>query len=301
MAQNKLKEKVLIRTSWISTIGNLILSISKLAIGLIAGSLAVLSDGVDSAADVVISVIMICTAYIINKPPSLKFSYGYKKAECIATKSLSLILFIAGLQMCFSSVKALFSDEVRALPGNLAIYVTLFSIAGKLLLALYQYRKGEQVNSQLLKANAINMRNDVLISVSVLTGLVFTFVFKMPMLDLLTGLLISLFIMKSAIDIFRESYVELMDGVDNEDLYHEIFKSIEEVPEVSNPHRVRLRQIGDMYMVVLDVEVNGDISLTKAHELAHEVEEKIRNNIEKIYDIVVHVEPLGSDKIREIA
>ena len=244
---------------------------------------------------------MICTAYIINKPPSLKFSYGYKKAECIATKSLSLILFIAGLQMCFSSVKALFSDEVRALPGNLAIYVTLFSIAGKLLLALYQYRKGEQVNSQLLKANAINMRNDVLISVSVLTGLVFTFVFKMPMLDLLTGLLISLFIMKSAIDIFRESYVELMDGVDNEDLYHEIFKSIEEVPEVSNPHRVRLRQIGDMYMVVLDVEVNGDISLTKAHELAHEVEEKIRNNIEKIYDIVVHVEPLGSDKIREIA
>ena len=84
------REQILIRTSWISTIGNAILSTSKIIVGLWAGSLAVLGDGIDSATDVIISIVMIFTARIISQPPSKKYVFGYEKAEGIATKILSL-------------------------------------------------------------------------------------------------------------------------------------------------------------------------------------------------------------------
>ena len=201
------REKILIRTSWISTIGNAVLSVSKIIVGLLAGSLAVLGDGIDSATDVIISVVMIFTARIMSRPPSKKYVFGYEKAESIATKILSLVIFYAGVQMLLSSVESIFSDEAKEIPSAIAIYVTVFSIAGKLLLALYQYKQGKKINSSMLTANAVNMRNDVVISSGVLLGLIFTFIFKLPILDSVTGLIISLFIIKSSIGIFMDSNV----------------------------------------------------------------------------------------------
>ena len=139
---NAARNRVLVRTSWISTVGNAVLSAAKITVGALAGSLAVLGDGIDSATDVVISVVMIFTARIVGKPPTKKYPYGYEKAETIATKILSLIIFYAGVQMLVSSVESMFSPEPKLMPAPVAIYVTLFSIVGKLLLALYQYRQG---------------------------------------------------------------------------------------------------------------------------------------------------------------
>lgn len=287
------REKTIIRSSWVSTIGNAILSGVKIAVGLISGSLAVVSDGIDSATDTVISVVMVFTARIMNRPPNKKYVYGYEKAESIATKVLSLIIFYAGAQMFLSSAKRIFSSEIREMPGMIAVYVTIFSIIGKLLLAFYQYKQGKKTGSSMLLANAVNMRNDVIISAGVLTGLVFTFVFELPLLDSITGLIISLFIIKSAIGIFMDSNVELLDGVKDEGIYDKIFEAVDQVPGASNPHRVRSRQIGNMYMIVLDVEADGNISLSEAHNIAEAVESSIKQSVDNVYDIVVHVEPAG--------
>lgn len=132
--------------------------------------------------------------------------------------------------MLVSSVESMFSPEPKLMPAPVAIYVTLFSIVGKLLLALYQYRQGKRVQSALLTANAVNMRNDVIISLGVLVGLVFTFALDMPVLDTVTGLVISLFIIKSSVTIFMDSNVELMDGVKDETVYARIFQAVEAVP-----------------------------------------------------------------------
>lgn len=296
MVKKSIKDKVLIRTSWISMIGNALLSIAKIIVGLISGSLAVMSDGIDSATDVVISIVMVFTARIISKPPSPQYAYGYEKAEGIATKMLSLVIFYAGVQMLISSVERLFSSEARVMPGVIAIYVTLFSIIGKLGLALYQYRQGKRVGSSLLIANAKNMQNDVIISVGVLVGLFFVFILKLPILDAVTGLVISLFIIKTSISIFMESNVELMDGVKDVSVYNKIFEAIEEIPEASNPHRVRSHQIGNLYMIALDVEADGDITLNEAHAIAEAVEKNIKRNVENVYDIIVHVEPKGTHR-----
>ena len=289
----KSRNDILIRTSWISTIGNSILSISKIVVGLMAGSLAVLGDGIDSATDVIISIVMIFTARIVNKPPTRKYVYGFEKAESIATKILSLIIFYAGVQMLFSSVERLFSSEVREIPSAIAIYVTIFSIVGKLALALNQYKQGKKINSSMLIANAVNMRNDVLISAGVLIGLIFTFIFNLPILDTITGVVISLFIIKSSISLFMESNIDLMDGIKDETIYNKIFEAVEKVDGASNPHRVRSRQIGNMYLIALDVEADGNITLNEAHAITVEIEKSLKQTIENIYDIVVHVEPKG--------
>ena len=287
------REKILIRTSWISTIGNAVLSVSKIIVGLLAGSLAVLGDGIDSATDVIISVVMIFTARIMSRPPSKKYVFGYEKAESIATKILSLVIFYAGVQMLLSSVESIFSDEAKEIPSAIAIYVTVFSIAGKLLLALYQYKQGKKINSSMLTANAINMRNDVVISSGVLLGLIFTFIFKLPILDSITGLIISLFIIKSSVSIFMDSNVELMDGVKDVNVYNKIFEAVEKVPGAGNPHRVRSRMIGNLYNITLDIEVDPQMTLMQAHEIADAVEKSIENSIDNVYDILVHVEPAG--------
>lgn len=293
MKESDSREIVLIKSSWVSTIGNAILSIAKIVVGIVSGSVAVISDGIDSASDVVISLVMLFTSRIISRPPDRRYVYGYEKAESIATKVLSLVIFYAGLQMLISTISGLFSTGEKAMPTMIAIYVTIFSIIGKLGLAYYQHTQGRKANSSLLIANAKNMRNDVIISVGVLAGLIFTFILKLPILDTITGLIISLFIIKTAVGIFLDSNVELMDGVKDMSVYNKIFEAVDRIPQASNPHRVRSRQIGSMYLIALDIEVDGDITLNEAHKIADAVENSIKQSVENVYDIVVHIEPKG--------
>lgn len=287
------RNKILLRASWVATVGNTLLSASKIAVGLFAGSLAVLGDGIDSATDVVISIVMLCTSRIVNRPPTRRFAYGFEKAEGIATKLVSFVIFVAGLQMLIASVRGILSPDPRELPSIIAIWVTVFSVLGKLALAIYQYREGKRADSQMLIANAKNMRNDVIISLGVLVGLFFTFILRMPILDTVTGLVISLYIMRSAIGIFMDSSIELMDGVKDTKVYNLIFEAVDSVPGASNPHRVRSRRIGNLYMIALDVEADGSITLDRAHDIAEQVEHAIRGKVRDVYDIIVHVEPAG--------
>ncbi|MDR0982294.1 MAG: cation diffusion facilitator family transporter [Culturomica sp.] len=299
MKEGLRKDKTLLKVSWVSTIGNSILSAAKITLGIIAGSMAVTGDGIDSATDVVISIVMIITARIMQRPPNRKYAYGYEKAEGIATKVLSLVILYAGIQMLITTGGSLWSSETRELPSMIAIYVTVFSILGKISLAVYQFRQGKKVNSSMLMANAKNMRNDVIISVSVLLGLFFTFILRMPILDSITGLLISVYIIRSAILIFIDANIELMDGVKDVSVYEKIFKAVEAVPGALNPHRVRSRQIGNMYMIALDIEADGGITLCEAHKIAEKVEQSIKSSVENVYDIIVHVEPLGNEQANE--
>ena len=281
MREKVSRDKILKRTSWISTIGNATLSVTKLVVGFLSGSLAVISDGIDSATDVIISLVMLYTARIISRPPDNRYVYGYEKAENISTKILSFIIFYAGVQMFISTIQHIFSYEKETLPNMIAVYITVFSIIGKLGLLFYQYKQGKRINSSMLIANAKNMRNDVIISLGVLLGLIFTFVFQLPILDSITGL------------IFMESNVVLMDGVQDTSIYNKIFEAIEKVPGAYSPHRVRSRQMANMYMITLDIEVDGKLSVDVAHKIAQSVENSIKSSIENVYDIVVHVEPRG--------
>jgi cation diffusion facilitator family transporter len=176
---------------------------------------------------------------------------------------------------------------------SIAVWVTVASIIGKLLLALYQFRQGKRAESSMLKANAINMRNDVIISTGVLLGLACTFILKTPVLDPIMALLISIYILYSAIGIFREANRVLMDGIADISIYNRIIKATEAVQGAYNPHRIRSHQTGNMYNIVLDIEVDSALPLSEAHRIAQKVEDSIKQSVDNVYDIVVHVEPMG--------
>lgn len=293
------RKKIMLRTSWVSVLGNAVLSLLKIIVGVISGSLAVLSDGLDSAADVVTSLIILIATPIISRPPNSKFVYGQEKAENVASTILSFVIFFMGCQMFVAAASRIWEGDVTKMPSMIAIWVTIISIVGKLLLSWYQFYQGKRVNSSMLKANAINMRNDVIISLGVLLGLACTFILKLPILDPIIALIISIYIVWSAIGIFRDANVVLMDGIPDTSIYKEIIKAVEKVPGAYNPHRIRSRQVGNMYTIVLDIESDANLTLKKAHQIAQQVEDSIKGSIDNVYDIVVHVEPMGDTHCEE--
>jgi len=293
------REQKIIRASWWSIFGNGLLAFLKLAAGFVSGSYVVIADGIDSVSDIASSLVVLLAARIISKPPNVKFPYGYKKADTVATKVLSFVIFFAGAQLAYSTVRILINGEGLPLPGMLAIWATVISMLGKAFLSFFLFRTGRKVESSMLIANARNMRNDILLSLSALISLLFTLVFKEPLIDRIIALLISGFIMYEGFRIFMKSNVDLMDGIDNTEVYSRLFESIHSVEGAHHPHRVRARKIGHYYMVNLDIEVDPDLSVQKAHDIARNVEISIRSNIRNIYDVMVHVEPLGNAEKEE--
>jgi len=294
------REKRIVFASKVSIGGNAFLSVLKIVTGIIAGSLAVIADGIDSASDIITSIITLYTAYIVAKPPDKRYPYGYFKADTIATKVLAFIIFFAGAQLALSSIRKLLSDELSVIPNNIAIYIIVISIIGKFLLSVYLRKVGKDVESAMLIANARNMQNDVIISFSVLLGLIFTFIFKMPIIDVITALLVSVYIMFVAFRIFMQTNRDLMDGIDDDDIYKKIINQVKRVNGATNPHRIRVRKMAHLYIIALDIEVDGNIKLDEAHELSKLVEKNIKQNIKNVYDVLVHVEPLGNTESEEV-
>ncbi|NJM15227.1 MAG: cation transporter [Bacteroidales bacterium] len=296
---NKLPvQRLIAQASIVGIIGNLFLSATKISVGILAGSLSVVGDGIDSLADVLASVITYLTSKIIHRPPDSTFAYGYLKADTIATKALSIFILFGGLQLGIETVRKLFEPGEVVLPDTFAIAVTILSIVGKLALAYYHYKVGRKTQSSMLRATAANMRNDVLISLSVLAGLIFTYAFQWPYLDSIMALLVSAWILRVGYKIFMESNIDLMDGLNDQAVYKKIFNAIEDVEGVYNPHRVRVRKIGHKLMINVDIEINGMVNLTQAHSMAHQVEQNVKNSIENVFDVSTHIEPLG-DKTQE--
>jgi len=293
------REQKIIQSSWWAIVGNALLAFLKLTAGFISGSYVVIADGIDSVSDIASSLVVLLAARIIAKPPNVKFPYGYKKADTVATKVLSFVIFFAGAQLAYSTVRILITGTGIALPGRLAIWVTLISILGKGILSVLLSRTGKKVESTMLIANARNMRNDILLSVSALISLLFTLWLKEPVIDRVIAILISVFIMYEGFRIFMKSNIDLMDGIDNTEVYTRLFESVRAVEGAHHPHRVRARKIGHYYMVNLDIEVDPQFSVKEAHDIARNVEISIRSNMKNIYDVMVHVEPLGNREEEE--
>lgn len=287
------RQQQISRASYISVGVNLFLASLKVVVGLMAGSLAVVADGVDSLTDVLASLITLFTAQIISKPPNKRHPYGYDKADTVASKLVAFVIFFAGAQLAIATIGRLLSNEQPAMPSLVALAVVVVSIFGKQLLSQYLLHLGRKVDSPMLRANGRNMQNDVIISASVLVGLVLTHVFHFPLLDLITALAVSLWIMFVAIRIIIVSSRELMDGVEDQSIYAAIVESVGKVKGAANPHRIRARKMAHYYMIALDIEVDGNKTLSESHRIGHEVEAQIRKAIPSTYDVVVHVEPVG--------
>ncbi|MFP4375739.1 MAG: cation diffusion facilitator family transporter [Spirochaetales bacterium] len=288
------RTKSILLASWIGIISNGILAVGKIVTGFFAHSVAVVSDGIDSSLDILTSILTMVAARITDRPPDVNHPYGHTRAETIATKALSFIIFFAGAQLAVGTIRHLVGGETRELPTLLAFVVTAISIAGKSGLAIYKFSLGKRTNSAMLVADAKNMKSDIFVSASVLAGLAFTHVLQMPILDSIAALLISIYIMRVAFGIFVDTNTELMEGHADPETYQKVFDAVDQVPGAEHPHRTRIREIGAFYIIDVDVEVDGSMSVGDAHEIAQQTEHAIRRLIPNVYDVMVHIEPIGN-------
>jgi cation diffusion facilitator family transporter len=288
------RTRTIIAASWVGLIGNLLLSLLKISVGWLSGSQAVLGDGIDSLSDVAAYLVTLVAARITERPPDVKYPYGYRRAETIASKALSFFIFFAGAQIFYNNLLDLLQGADRPIPTVLAIYVSGISALGKLALALWQFRVGRRVKSPMLIANAKNMQADIVLSTVVLVGVGLSVWQRWPMVDTVLALLVSLWILRIGYKLFKESNTELMDGVEDTTVYQQVFAAVKSVPGVHNPHRARIRKLANAYVVELDIEVAGDLSVAEAHELGVAVEEQIKATLDNVYDVMIHVEPRGN-------
>lgn len=285
--------------SLIALFGNTILAAGKIAVGILAQSYAVLGDGFDSATDIIAALVTLVASRIMSKPPDREHPYGHNRADAIAASIVGFIIFFMGAQLILSAIHRIAEDSERALPSAIALYISAVSMAGKLILALVQRKYGKLTGSSMLMANARNMFNDIIISGSVFVGLVFTILLRMPLLDFLVAILIGLWIIRTSISIMLQSGTEVMDSIEDGSVYDIICQAVSTVGGALNPHRIRVRRIGELYVIDLDIEVDGRLSVARGHAIAVQTEARIREALDNVYDIMVHIEPRGNVEVGE--
>jgi cation diffusion facilitator family transporter len=280
--------------AWISIAANALLAATKIIGGWVSGSLAVVGDGIDSFGDILSSMMTLVTTLIISRPPDERFPWGRQRADTVATKFLAFVVFFFGAQLSYSSFVSLWNHEPRAIPGLVAFVVTIISIIVKVALAFLLYRSGRSSNSGMMVANAKNMRSDVVISVVVLLGLIFSHILGVGFIDLIFAFLVGLWIMRTGVEIFMDTNTELMDGMDDKTLYFQVFDAVASVSGALNPHRTRIRKFANYYLIDIDIEVDSSLTVAAAHVISQHVEDAIKRRLKNVYDIMVHIEPEGN-------
>jgi cation diffusion facilitator family transporter len=293
------KNKSIKTAAIIALAGNAVLALLKIGAGLISKSGALIGDGIDSSSDVLVSVVALFIVRIISKPADDNHPWGHGRAETIATAFLSFLLFFMGAQLILNSATKLISGEVAPMPSGLAIIVSLVSIAGKILLAWSQHYLGKCADSAMIKANAKNMASDVILSVGVLIGLAISTLTGSGLADTIIAALVGAWVIKTAFGIFQEASLELMDGSEGTQSYKIVFEAVNAVKGAERPHRARMRRVAGFWDIDIDIEVDPNLTVLEAHEIATNVELEIKRRLESVFDIIVHVEPLNDDSDEE--
>jgi cation diffusion facilitator family transporter len=293
------KARLIRIASLTSLLGNTALAAVKIGTGIYAGSLAVLGDGIDSSVDVLLAVMSLIVARIISRPADRDHPWGHGRAETVATALLACTLFFAGAQLILNSGKDLLFGAAREVPTALALIGTLVSIVGKSLLAWTQYLFGKKADSAMLRANGKNMSGDVILSAGVLAGLGLSMFFNIGAIDSAAAILVGFWVIKSAAGIFMEANAELMDGGSNREFYQAVFDAVHSVEGAGNPHRTRMRRIAGLWDIDIDIEVDFALTVAEAHGIATRVERAIKERVEGVYDIMVHIEPAGYSHKRD--
>ncbi|ABR29951.1 cation diffusion facilitator family transporter [Thermosipho melanesiensis] len=292
-------EKTLKKVTTFAVVTNTFLAVIKIITGILFNSMAVLADGIDSSTDIITSIIVFLATRYSSKPPDKLHPYGHTKAENIGAKIISFIVFYAGISLLIESFLKLVKKEYILIPGFLPLFVTLISVLFKTILFIVEYRIGKKYNRSSLVAEALNMRNDIMLSTIVFLG-VFLNKTGLAWMDPLVGILMSVIIIKVAFEIFSENAHLLLDGIHPEDewIYDAILKVCKDCGKIKNPHKIRVRKIGINYDIDMDIEVEPNMTVKESHELTKCIKEKLINiTNNKIYDVVIHVEPLENIEI----
>jgi cation diffusion facilitator family transporter len=284
------------QVTWIGAIINVVLSVCKIWAGFFGKSSAMIADGMHSLSDLVTDVIVVVFFRISDAEKDDGHPYGHGKFETFSTFLIALVLFCVGLGIFYggtSKIISVIQGETLQKPEMIAFWAALISIVCKE--GLFQYTKivGKQINSQAIIANAWHHRSDAFSSIGVAIGIAGAIFLgdKWVVLDPVAGVVVSFFIMKTAIELSLPSIQELMEA----SLPKETVKKIETLiladSEVKSFHKLRSRKIGEAFVIDVHIQLDNTISLVQAHNISGALSQRIREEFGSKTQINVHMEP----------
>ena len=285
-------KQIAIKVSNLSIIVNLFLSVIKLLAGVISNSTAMISDAVHSASDVFSTVIVIIGFLLSSKKADKEHPYGHERMECVASIILAVILALTGLEIGKTAVSPIINGTVENIktPGILALAAAILSIIVKELMYRYTIFYAKKINSTSLKADAWHHRSDALSSIGAMIGIGGARL-GYSIFEPIASLVICIFIIKAAYDIFKDAVDKMVDKSCDDETEQAMARVIEEEKGVEALVSLQTRMFGSRVYADVVIAVNGNISLTEAHEIAEKVHDDIESNFPSVKHCMVHIDP----------
>jgi len=280
--------KVLIST----LILNVLVALAKAVYGFITNSVAMISDGFHSFFDGASNVIGLVGIWIASHPPDEKHPYGHKKYETLFTIIIAVMLFTT----CFEILKKVyqsFHEDHKTQVTQASFLIMIMTTGVNIFVMLYEKRKGKQLGSEFLIADAKHTKSDILVSLTVIVSLVFSRM-GYPHADVIVGLIITIFIARIGYEILKDASNVLVDTVClNTRAIESLVNSLD---GVRGCHDIRTRGSENAIYLDLHVLVDRNLSTEKSHGIADSIEETIKKEFPSVIDIIVHVEPEISEQ-----
>ena len=295
--KEKDREKSIYRVTLAGSAVNVVLLVFKFVAGFLGGSAAMIADAVHSLSDFITDVIVLLFVKLSSKPEDSDHDYGHGKYETLATSLIGLALMFVGVMIMHNGVCSIASaimGNPLPQPGMIALAAALVSIALKEWAYRFTVKVGRKCESQAVIANAWHHRSDALSSIGTAVGIGGAILLgeKWAVLDPIAAVVVSVFIIRTAWQLTKQSAGELLEQSLPADMEREIVDIVAREPMTSEVHHLRTRRIGSHIAIEMHLRMPGDISLYESHQHATHIEQKLRKRFGASTHIGLHVEPL---------
>lgn len=290
------RERKIYRVTLTGSLVNVVLLVFKFVAGILGGSAAMIADAVHSLSDFLTDIVVIAFVRISSKPEDQDHDYGHGKYETLATSIIGLALLCVGFYILYNGchkVWDFFNGMQLEQPGMVALVAALVSIMLKEWTFRFTTKVGKEVKSQAVIANAWHHRSDALSSIGTAIGVGGAIVLgsKWAALDPVAAVVVSFFIIRTAIGLIRTSSGDLLEKSLPADIEKEIVDIAQSEPEVSDVHKLCTRHIGSNIAIEMHLRMPGDTTLRVSHAHATNIERMLRKHFGEHTHISIHVEP----------
>lgn len=269
---------------------NIILASIRIVFGYMGNSTALIADGVNSLTDCVSNTIAVVGLKAGSKPEDEHHPFGHGKMESIMSIIIGTLIIVAASNILYENVMKLVRGEVSTQPPALLIGVSIISLIIKAGQFLFIKRNGERLNNTLLLALSKDYKSDFIISTSVVIGIFLSRQIS-PLVDSVLGITVILYIIKEGYGIIRDNSLELLDTQDKEFL-EEVYNEVIKEKGVENAHDFHMSKSGEDIYLFMDIRVDKNMLVMEAHDLSHEISNKLKLKYRNLKDVIIHVEPV---------
>ncbi|OQY33005.1 MAG: hypothetical protein B6241_09200 [Spirochaetaceae bacterium 4572_59] len=272
---------------------NIFLAVTKFFVGTLGHSQAVLADAFHSLSDLITDFAVLVGVKFWDPPADADHPYGHKKIESLVTFFIGTILVFVGFELLKNAI----SSIPDAAPGAgetlwIALVGPVLSIIGKEIVFRYTIRVGKRVRSSAVIANAWHHRSDAISSLPVMIAVLIATIFpELYFVDAVGAIIVSGFIFKVAFDILKPSFFELTDRMVDRDLLKLIEDTALSIDGVCSLHKTRSRRSGNVTLVDMHVQVDGNLNVREGHKICEKVKHTIIDRCDEVVEVLIHLEP----------